>query len=320
MLSGFSEGYWLHVKWFIGEEEGHPLPMAEVLSGPFWLWFAVTMAGLLITAIFNEPLQRFGLIARLHHTLDRFKAYVPIILRVGLALSLVMQIATHSFLAPELAADAWWIIALQAIALAALIWGRTMPIAGAALAVLYGYAIYQYGWFHALDYMFYVGIIYYLVIHRTYASSSATPVLYFTLGFSLAWAGLEKMTMPELSYGIVQQYAVPTFGFSVEHFVLISAFIELGLAWSLIVGILNRFVSILVTLVFIATTTVFGFTEIVGHTIIHALLLMFIIEGEGALRTPFQFHRSPVLRYSFVLVNFCVLLFGLMALYITLGS
>ncbi|MDT9724156.1 hypothetical protein DUZ99_04035 [Xylanibacillus composti] len=294
--------------------------MAEVLTGPFWFWFAVTLTGLLIAAVFNEPLQRISFIAKLHETLDRYKRYVPEVLRVGLAVSLVMQIATRSYLAPEFAADAWWVVALQFIAFLFLFRRRTLALVGFVLLVLYGYAIFQYGWFHALDYVFYAGIIYYLWIHRTYASHTATPVLYLTLGFSLAWAGLEKMTMPELSFGIVERFDVPTFGFTVEHFVLISAFIELGLAWSLIVGILNRFVSILVTLVFIATTTVFGFTEIVGHTIIHALLLMFILEGEGALKTPFQFHRSPALRYSFVLVNFCVLLFGLMALYIALGS
>jgi hypothetical protein len=206
------------------------------------------------------------------------------------------------------------------IAILGLLMLRTLAVSALALLALYGYAFIEYGWFHALDYIFYLGIIYYLLVTNTRFKATATPVLYLLMGLSLAWLGLEKMTMPEMSYSVVREFGIATFGFSVEDFVLISAFIEVGLAWTFIVGILSRFISIIVTLVFITTTTVFGFTEIVGHTIVHTLLIIFLIQGQGTLKSPFQFHSSPILRYLFVVVNFCVLLFGLMAIYIMLGS
>nr|WP_166238924.1 hypothetical protein [Paenibacillus turpanensis] len=293
--------------------------MPDVVTGSFLFWLGVTLAGLLLSAVFNEPLQRISFIAGIHRRLDSAQPYIAAILRIGLALSIVFQLITNSFLSPELVADQPWITVLLVLVLAGLVLQRTLPLSALFLSILYGTAIAKYGLFHALDYVFYVGIIYFLVVWNTKLRPTATPALYFFTGLSLAWVALEKMTMPELAYDIVVGHGIPTFGFSVEDFVLISAFIEMGLAWTFIVGILSRFISIVVTLVFIATTTVFGFKEIVGHTIVHTLLIMFLIEGEGTFKTPFQFHRSPGLRYLFVLVNFCLLLFGLMALYVAMA-
>ncbi|MCZ8520181.1 MULTISPECIES: hypothetical protein [Paenibacillus] len=295
--------------------------MAEVITPSFLFWLGVTLAGLLLSAVFNEPLERVPFIRRIHAVLDRWRPYETLILRIGLGAGLLLQLVTGTYLAPELAADGIWVTALLVAAFAGLLYRQGLAVSGAALAVLYVHALADYGLFHALDYMFYVGIIYYLLVAENHRwRPTATPVLYLFTGLSLAWVGLEKMTLPQLAYGIMEEYGIPTFGFSLEDFVLISAFIELGLAWTFIVGILNRFISILVTLVFITTTTVFGFREIVGHTIVHTLLIMFLIEGQGVFKSPFQFHRSPVLRCLFVLVNFVVLLFGLMAVYIAMGT
>ncbi|WP_083537399.1 MULTISPECIES: hypothetical protein [unclassified Paenibacillus] len=309
-----------HVKWFTGEQHWSPLSFAEVITPSFLFWLGVTLAGLLLSAIFDEPLERLRPVRRIHSLLDKLKPYETLILRLGLGIGLLLQLVTGTFLAPELASSGSWVTAMLAIALAGLLHRKLLPVSGGALAVLYVYALWKYGLFHGLDYMFYVGIVYYLIVAGTRWRRGATPVLYVFTGLSLAWVGLEKMTLPELAYDIVHEFDIPTFGFTVEEFVLISGFIELGLAWTFIVGILSRFTSLLVTLVFVTTTMVFGFKEIVGHTIIHTLLIMFLIEGRGAFKTPFQFHGSAVRRYAFVLVNFCVLLFGLMALYIWMGQ
>ncbi|MNJ49780.1 hypothetical protein D3C77_450310 [compost metagenome] len=179
---------------------------------------------------------------------------------------------------------------------------KLLIVSGTSLTILYMTAILSYGIFHLLDYMFYIGIIYYL------------------FGLSLAWLAMEKLTIAKLACSLMHEYGIPSFGFTVEDFVLISGFIELGLAWALIVGLMNRFISFLLTGIFMTTTTVFGFTEIVGHTIMHTILVMFIIEGNDSFKTLFKFHRRPVLRYLFVTVNFCVLLFAMMAVYVWMGQ
>jgi hypothetical protein len=263
-------------------------------------------------------LQRIPFIAVIHSKLDKAKLYVREILRIGLGVGILLQLVSSTYLAPEFHGTSWWIRLLLVVAFAGLVGRRTLPVSGIALAALFFLAAVDHGWFHVLDYAYYIGIIYYLLVANGKWKATATPVLYLLTGFSLSWVAFEKFALPELAVHIMEKYQVPTFGFTFEDFVLISAFIEIGLAWSFIVGILNRFVSILVTLVFMMTTTVFGFTEVIGHTVLHMLLIIFIIEGEGAFTTPFQFHRSPVLRVMFVLVNFCLLLFGFMAVYMAL--
>lgn len=309
----------LHVKWFTEWSED-PLPMSEVITSNFLFWLLVTLAGLLLTSIFNEPLQKLSFIRWIHVRLDQAKPYLTEILRVGLIISLTLQLLSDVFLAPDMEAKPIWIHLLLGLAIIGMLHQKLLRMAAVMLAILYIYAIAEYGWLHGLDYIFYLGIIYYLSVYKTKAQETATPALYFFTGLSLAWVALEKMTIPDMTYRVVVEHGIPTFGFSVENFILIAAFIELGLAWTFIVGILNRFVSIIVTLVFITTTMVFGYIEIIGHTPIHAILIMFLIQGEGTFKTPFQFHHAPLLRYTFVLVNFCVLVFGLMALYIFVGN
>ncbi len=58
-----------------------------------------------------------------------------------------------------------------------------------------------------------------------------------------------------------------------------AAFIEFVVGYLLVVGILNRVLGLVVTLIFIMTTMLFGFTEIIGHFMIHIVLFIFIIEG-----------------------------------------
>ena len=65
-------------------------------------------------------------------------------------------------------------------------------------------------------------------------------------GHVLAWLAMEKLTIPELACSVMG-YGLPTFGFTIENFVLITAFIEIGLAWAFIVGIMSRFTALLVS-------------------------------------------------------------------------
>lgn len=309
----------LHVKWFIDGAEVAERSYWDVIGRPsFLFWLGVTLVGLFLSALFNERLQRIPFIEAIHRILDKAKPYLTEILRVGMGIGILLQLVSSTYLAPEFHGHSWLIRLLLVIAFAGLMTRRTLPVSGIALAALYGIAAAEHGWFHVLDYAFYLGIIYFLLVAGGKWKATATPVLYLLTGFSLSWVAFEKFALPELAVQIIEKFQVPTFGFSPEDFVLISAFIEIGLAWSFIVGILNRFVSIVVTLVFISTTMVFGFTEVVGHTVLHMLLVIFVIEGEGAFTTPFRFHRSPALRCLFVLVNFCILLFGLMAVYMAL--
>lgn len=311
----------MHVKWFTEDTHWYPLPIAKVITPAFIFWLCFTIIILFIAAILSEPLERVKIVRITHQFLNNLKRFQLSILRIGVGIGLILQLVTGTYLAPSFPADQWPIYALLLMAIIGLLSRKLLIVSGTSLTILYMTAILSYGIFHLLDYMFYIGIIYYLfVANSAKLQRTAAPMLYFCTGLSLAWLAMEKLTIAKLACSLMHEYGLPTFGFTVEDFVLISGFIELGLAWTLIVGLMNRFTAFLLTGIFITTTTVFGFTEIVGHTIMHTILLMFLIEGNESFRTLFKFHRQPVLRYLFVTINFCVLLFAMMAVYIWMGQ
>ncbi|MFC7680367.1 hypothetical protein [Paenibacillus sp. GCM10028914] len=308
-----------HVKWFAKDSQVIPQPMAEVITPSFLFWFGFTVLVLLCSAYFHDYLERMPMVKRIHKWLNLFKPHRQLILRIGLGLGLLLQLYTNTYLSPEFTPESDLVYLLLIGATLGLLHSKTLMISSFSLFLLYTHATLQYGIFHTIDYLFYPGIVYYLSVCTTGLRATAAPVLYVSTGISLAWLAMEKLTISNLAYSLIYDYNIPTMGFTVENFVIISAFIELGLAWTFIVGIMNRFTALVLTGVFLMTTMVFGIKEIIGHTIIHTLLLMFLIEGSGEYKTPFQFHRSPVLRSLFVTVNFCIFLFALMALYVWMG-
>lgn len=310
---------YLHVKWFAKDSHSIPKPMAEVITPTFLFWLGFTVIVLFLSTFFHDYLNRIPAVRRIHAWLNRFKPQRLLILRIGIGLGLLLQLFTGTYLSPEFTPESNWINLLLILAIAGLLHRKALIISSIALLLLYTYATAKHGIFHTLDYLFYPGIIYYLSVYNTRWKATAAPVLYVFTGVSLAWLAMEKLTIADLAYSLMHDYNIPTMGFTVENFVLISAFIELGLAWAFIVGIMNRFTALVLTGVFLMTTMVFGIKEIIGHTIVHTLLIMFLIEGSDDYKAPFKFHRSPILRSLFVSVNFCLFLLGLMAIYVWMG-
>lgn len=93
-------------------------------------------------------------------------------------------------------------------------------------------------------------------------------------------------------------------GFPLDFFLTAAAFVEFSLGYLLIICLLQRPFALVVTLVFFTTTLVFGKTEVIGHTLIHTALVVFLIEGPGTVyRAPYTFHARPALRTAFASVN-----------------
>jgi hypothetical protein len=305
-----------HVKWFIDDEGWKTHSLKVIITPGFLFWLGITLLVLLLATIIHKQTERNRYVNKLLSFLNRFCCYQLTIFRIGIGLGLLLQLCTGSYLAPTFKIDSWWVYAALIVAIIGLFHRRLLPLSGFAIAFLYVKAVFQYGLFESLDYFFYVGIVYYIFAMNSRLKSSAMPVLYTLTGISLAWLSMEKMTMPGLAQTLIYEYKIPTFGFTIEEFVLISAFIELALGWVLILGIMNRVTALILTGVFMLTTTVFGFTEVVGHSVIHTLLIMFLIEGKGHPKALYEFHRPMWLRCLFVVVNFCMLLGCLMTLYI----
>lgn len=316
----YGSRFYLHVKWFAGDLEWIPQPISKVMTPAFLFWFSFTLVVLLLVSRYNAALDNILAVQKVHSFLNKLKRFHLSIMRVGLFIGLLLQLITGAYLAPTLQIETWWVYALIIIAILGLLHRISLPASGLAIGVLYVKALTDYGMFHVLDYMFYLGVIYYLLVANTKWSRTGIHVLYIWTGLSLAWLAMEKLTLAKLACSLMHEYGIPSLGFTVEDFVLISAFIELGLAWAFIVGIMNRFTALLLTGLFLLTTTVFGFTEIVGHMIMHTILLIFLILGRDNSSPILNNLRPPKLRSFFVVLHFSILIFSMMTVYIWMGQ
>jgi uncharacterized membrane protein YphA (DoxX/SURF4 family) len=228
----------------------------------------------------------------------------------------MLQILSGSILAPEipLTPITMWIAILTTSLL--LVPNKTATNLGAiGLFILFVFEIQTVGIFHMLDYSFYPAIVFALFIQKTRYHHVGTPVLYLGTGFSLCWAAMEKLVFPGLSINIIERFNISTFGMEASIFIVLSAFIEFVLGYLLLIGVLNRLLALLISILFFMTTTAFGSSEMIGHFIIHIILIIFIIEGKGFYPPPIEIHRRLRHQTIFIVFNFLFMNLAILLLY-----
>jgi hypothetical protein len=309
-----------HVKWFSDFSfSDRPRTFSEVISPLFislTILSAVVIGGLVLV---ERRLQEVSWYNRFNGWLESHRQQSVLVMRIGLGVTLLLSWQADTMLSPDLATGPviGWIQFFLALLL---LFPATTPIAGLGVLGLYGVGIYEYGLFYMLDYLIFVGVGYYLIVTQfedPRISGTGIPALYASLGFSLAWLALEKMVYPQWSLYILEQNPQLALGFDFQFFIYGAAFVELALGYLLIINLLQRPLSLVITLVFFTTTLVFGKVEVIGHTILHAALIVFVIEGPGRIyRAPITFHQKLPLRIAFASVNFILFLLLIMGPYV----
>lgn len=308
--------HFAHVKWFTDV-----VPVKEEISkilSPVFMGTALAVA--LLLAVLTQLLpaiMQIPALGKLDRQVEKLRPWSFTILQYGTAASLLWALLEGGLFAPEFAAPEGTVqIAVIATIILLLIPSHyAVKVASAVLLGLYAYYIAEYGLFHMLDYGFYVAIAAALVMYKTPYEKLSFPLLYLGTGLSLCWVAAEKWIFPSMSMDIVHEHGVPTFGFSPAVFIVLAAFIEFVVGYLLVVGILNRLLSIVLTLIFITTTMLFGYVEIVGHFMIHIVLILFIIEGVSFYKPPVDMHKTKLDRIIFVALNFLLVLATFILLY-----
>ncbi|SHM48927.1 DoxX family membrane protein [Gracilibacillus kekensis] len=298
-----------HVKWF-AEVEPEKVPIEQILS-PFFITFAVLVA--IILAVLSQIMDYFMKIPyaeKIDNFLNGIRKYSRYILKYGTALAFIIQLVSGTMFAPEFEiTEVWQTVVMGIIILALLIPTHISTKGGAFLMLGLFITVWQdYGWFYMLDYGFYIAIIFVLFIGKTKLEGWGFPFLYLGTGLSLCWVAVEKWVYPAMSLDIVVNHNVPTFGFDPEIFIVMAAFVEFVVGYLLVVGILNRILGLVVTLIFVSTTLLFGMTEIIGHAMIHIVLIIFIIEGVSFYHPPIKMHKTKIDQFVFVFLNFIFIL------------
>jgi hypothetical protein len=302
-----------HVKWFSRFSFGdRPRTAGEVVTPTFVALAILSMATIAILVLLDRRLAELPAYRRVNEWLTARSDRSLLVMRIGVGAALLLSWQADAMLAPELRVGAawigWWQFALAFL----LLFDRTVPVAGAGVILLYAVGVARFGVFHMLDYVMYAGIGYYLAVSAARGErvrGSGLPALYVAVGFSLCWVALEKMVYPQWGLYVLQQNPALALGLDLRFFLLAAAFVEFSLGYLLIINLLQRPFALVITLTFFTTTLVFGKVEVIGHTPIHAALVVFLLEGPGRVfKPPIALHRGMGLRTAFAAVNFALLL------------
>ncbi|MGB1252197.1 MAG: DoxX family membrane protein [Candidatus Promineifilaceae bacterium] len=307
-----------HVKWFANFNfSDPPLTLAQVVTPLFIGLAALSVVVICAMVVIDNRLTHISWYNQINQWLADRKTHSLTVMRVAIAATLLISWANNTLLTPELALATAWVSWLQFAIAILLLFPRTTSYAGTGVLLLYGLAVLEFGTFHMLDYLHFVGIGLYLAtaqLENKRWRDIGLPALFATIGFSLIWLGYEKLVYPSWTLYLLEQNPQLAMGLPPSFFLYSAAFVEMSLGFLLIIGLLERPLAAIITLVFFSTTLIFGKLEVIGHTPLHAALVVFLLSGSDTFYpAPIQIHKKMNWRVAFAGVNFilALALFGL---------
>lgn len=306
-----------HVKWFSNYDfQERPLQFNEVTSPTFWGLLILSVVCMPLLAYVDKISEKSFVYQKIDNFFGQYAEQGPLIMRVAMGAVLLMSWQGDSVIAPEIAIThpfwGWFQFALALL----LLFKETTPITGLGLIFLYFKAVSEHGYFHMLDYVIYPAIGLFLILSQVKnikIRNLNLPILYSGLGFSLCWVALEKLVYPHWGLSVLAQAPALAMGLDHKFFLMGCAFVEFTLGYMLIICLLHRPLAITITLVFFITTSFFGKVEVVGHTMLHGALLVFIVMGPGHYyQAPIRYHKRFSVRALFGGINYLIL-FALLA-------
>ncbi|MBT5433380.1 MAG: hypothetical protein HOK83_06930, partial [Rhodospirillaceae bacterium] len=180
------------------------------------------------------------------------------------------------FLTPELhdpSALVKWLHLAMALAV---LYRPTVPLTGIGIFALYGLGVADYGLYHMLDYLMFVGIGVFFVFAPLRGGGwvkARYVTLFATTGLSLLWGALEKLGYPGWTFPLLDENPELLMGMSPEFYMTLAAFVEFNIVFILLssASVASRFVA-------------FGLIDAVGHLVIIAVLVILTIRGPTSAR------------------------------------
>lgn len=278
-----------HVKWFsnVVNCANTPLPPWSVIGTPLFaaLLIGAVLALLGVFTVERRVLPRFETLHQVHADWkQRFNRNAAWLLRIGVCVYF-LSLFTHDsqarmVLTPELKAAGAWVGVVQLLIATLVLWKRTVPLAVLGMLSLYAYGVWAAGWFHMLDYVYFLGAAAFLWLDATRGAAQhyvAFTLLRVSAGFSFMWVSIEKWLYPQWTYDILDHelHAV-TMGLDKAFFVTSAGMVEFCLALLLVLGRLSSQVASLILLVLmVAAVPLVGLIDAIGHAPLMIVLLIF---------------------------------------------
>ncbi|WP_416398606.1 DoxX family membrane protein [Allohahella sp. A8] len=273
-----------HVKWF-SSYDTHAHPVAwEALLGTQWLILSATALATVFAACWIANRTGASQVRPFagSPTLQRPAWAYPLIFS-ALAITILLCWKHEVILAPELKCELGEISALQFLVIAISLIPRLSVLFPFGVGLLFLSGVYEFGLFHMLDYVFVLGSAAFLWMTRAGTHPSdfqrALTILYRTTGFSLCWVGVEKVIYPHWAEEILQARPDLALGLPNDFFIQGAALFEFSLGFFFLAQLWTRACALVLTGLMIFTTSLFGFREVLGHLLLHAILLTFMICG-----------------------------------------
>ncbi len=281
-----------HVKWFFDYDVTQPpTPIGEVLDGTFVKMFLVSVVACYLFFLADRYIYEEGILAEFDKKMKMFDNAANSIMRVAAGVFFLalfgwwaLGIGQSFYLTPELKTDSRIVPWVQLAMAFAVISKRTMFLTGLGVFAMYVAAAFNYGIFHLLDYMIFLGIGYYLTVSQIKTKGwlkSGFIVLFACTGLTLIWAGVEKFAYSHWTIAVLADKPNVTMGMSPPIFMKVSGFVEIFVTFILLgaVSVVGRLISLGFMSVFVLAVFEFGTLDAVGHLMIVAILWVLIVRG-----------------------------------------
>jgi hypothetical protein len=281
-----------HVKWFFDYDVTKPpTPIGEVLDGTFVKLFLVSVAACYLFFLVDRYIYEEGILAEFDKKLKLFDRAADYIMRAAAGVFFLALFGWWAFgmgqsfyLTPELKTASPivpWIHLLMALAVVS---RYTSFLTGLGVFALYVAAAFDYGIFHMLDYMIFLGIGFYLTVSQTKNKNllkSGFIVLFACTGLTLIWAAVEKFAYSHWTIAVLEDRPHMLMGMSAPVFMKVSGFIEFFVTFILLgaVSVVGRLISLCFMSVFVLAVFEFGTLDAVGHLMIVAILWVLVVRG-----------------------------------------
>ena len=285
-----------HVKWFVEYDVTKPpLPIGEVLNGMFIKMFHVSVVGVYLFFLADRYIYEEGYLAEFDKKLKLFDNPANYIMRVAAGIFFLslfiwyLVYGTTFYLTPELKTTAVYVPWVHLLMAVCVLSRRTTPLAGIGVFCLFIAATFDYGIFHLLDYVIFLGIGYYLVVANSDKKGllmSGLVVLFVCTGLTLIWAAVEKFAYPDWTNPLFDKNPQMLMGMTAERFMKVSGFIEFFVTFILLgaVSVVGRLISLGFMSIFVLAVIQFGVVDAIGHLMIVAILFVLIVRGPTSAR------------------------------------
>ena len=288
----FGETAQAHVKWFFDYDvTQQPTPIGDVIDKTFVVMFIVSVIACYLFFLADRFLYEEGYFAEFDKKLKMFDNVADYIMRVSAGIFFfclfmwwALGMGQSFYLTPELKTD-WALVPwLHLIMALAVISRRTVFVAGLGIFFLYISAIFQYGLFHMLDYLIFLGIGYYLIVSQSKIKGwlkSGFVVLFACAGLTLIWAAVEKFAYANWTISVLETKPHMLMGMSAPTFMKLSGFMEFFITFILLgaVSVVGRLISLGMMSIFVLAVFEFGMVDAIGHLMIVAILWVLIVRG-----------------------------------------